>query len=93
MLKQQESRQKQKLLDIFDFRAQDKARTKQLVDEIDERIATLNSERYSLNLNKKKILASLEEDQILFKPDEARAPLLQRLVCFSKDRSRRIFNS
>lgn len=72
LLKQQEAEKKQKLLDAFDFRAQDKDRTKQLVDEIDERIAALNAERYSLNQNKKKILASLEEDQILFNPDEAR---------------------
>ncbi len=71
LLKQQEADRKQKLLDAFDFRAQDKARTKQLVDEIDERIATLNAQRYSLNVSKKKILAGLEEDQILFSPDEA----------------------
>lgn len=71
LLKQKEAEKKQKLLDAFDFRAQDKDRTKQLVDDIDERIAALNAERYSLNQNKKKILASLEEDQILFNPDEA----------------------
>jgi uncharacterized protein YydD (DUF2326 family) len=71
LLKQKEAEKKQKLLDAFDFRAQDKDRTKQLVDGIDERIATLNSERYSLTQNRKKILASLEEDQILFNPEEA----------------------
>lgn len=71
LLKQKEAEKKQQLLDAFDFRAQDKDRTKQLVDDIDERIAALNAERYSLNQNKKKILASLEEDQILFNPDEA----------------------
>lgn len=71
LLKQQEADKKQRLLDAFDFRAQDKGRTKQLVDEIDERIAALNAERYSLNQNKKKILASLEDDQILFNPAEA----------------------
>ncbi|HDL6904379.1 TPA: DUF2326 domain-containing protein [Yersinia enterocolitica] len=71
LLKQKEAEKKQKLLDAFDFRAQDKDHTKQLVDDIDERIASLNAERYSLNQNKKKILASLEEDQILFNPDEA----------------------
>ncbi len=71
LLKQQEAEKKQKLLDAFDFRAQDKNHTKQLVDEVDERIASLNNQRYSLNHNKKKILASLEEDQILFNPDEA----------------------
>lgn len=71
LLKQKEAEKKQKLLDAFDFRAQDKDQTKQLVDDIDERIATLNRERYSLTQNKKKILLSLEEDQILFNPDEA----------------------
>jgi uncharacterized protein YydD (DUF2326 family) len=71
LLKQQEADKKQKLLDAFDFRNQDKTRTKQLVDEIDERIAMLNAERYSLNQRRKKILSSLEEDQILFSPDEA----------------------
>jgi len=71
LLKQKEAEKKQKLLDAFDFRAQDKDQTKQLVDDIDERIAVLNAERYSLNQSKKKILASLEEDQILFNPDEA----------------------
>ncbi|MFZ1641441.1 MAG: DUF2326 domain-containing protein [Candidatus Contendobacter sp.] len=71
LLKQKEAEKKQMLLDAFDFRAQDKDRTKQLVDDIDERIAALNAERYSLNQNRKKILASLEEDQILFNPDEA----------------------
>lgn len=71
LLKQKEAEKKQKLLDAFDFRAQDKDHTKQLVDDINERIASLNAERYSLNQNRKKILASLEEDQILFNPDEA----------------------
>jgi len=71
LLKLIEAKKKQKLLDAFDFRAQDKDRTKQLVDDIDERIALLNAERYSLNQNQKKIIASLEEDQILFNPDEA----------------------
>jgi uncharacterized protein YydD (DUF2326 family) len=71
LLKQKEAEKKQKLLDVFDFREQDKNHTKQLVDDIDERIAALNAERYSLNQNKKKIIASLEEDQILFNPDDA----------------------
>lgn len=71
LLKQKDSEKKQKLLDAFDFRTQDKDRTKQVVDEVDERIATLNAECYSLSQNRKKVLASLEEDQILFNPDEA----------------------
>ncbi|MGB2680749.1 MAG: DUF2326 domain-containing protein, partial [Candidatus Competibacter sp.] len=72
LLKQKEAEKKQRLLDAFDFRTQDKDFTKQLVDNIDERIAELNAERYSLNQNRKKILSSLEEDQIFFNPEEAK---------------------
>ncbi len=71
LLKQQEASKKQKLLDAFDFSELDKDRTKRLVDDIDQRIAALNSERYSLNRNRKKIVTSLEDDQILFNPEEA----------------------
>ena len=71
LLKQREAEIKQRLLDAFDFRTPDKENTKKLVDEIDERIAALNSKRYSLNQSIKKIITSLEEDQILFNPDEA----------------------
>jgi len=71
LLKQKDAEKKQVLLDAFDFRTHDKERTKQIVDEVDEKIAALNSERYSLSQNKKKIQASLQEDQILFNPDEA----------------------
>jgi len=72
LLKQKEVEKKQQLLDAFDFRAEDKAETKQLVDEVDEKIASLNARRYSLTHNLRKITASLEEDQILFDPDNAK---------------------
>ena len=72
LLKQQEVEKKQQLVDVFDFRAQDKAQTKQLVDEVDEKIAELNARRYSLAQNRKKIVSSLEEDQILFNPNDAK---------------------
>ena len=71
LLKQKEAEKKRELLDAFDFRSQDKERTKTLVEDTDERIAALNAERYLLNKNRRKILASLEEDEILFDPDEA----------------------
>ncbi len=71
LLKQKEAEKKQTLLDAFDFRTQDKRKTKELVDEIDIRIASLNGRRYSLALNRKKVTASLEEGQILFDPEEA----------------------
>jgi len=71
LLKKRESEKKQTLLDSFDFREQDKEKTKSLVDDIDVRIATLNSVRYSLNLNKKRVVSSLKEEKILFNPEEA----------------------
>jgi len=82
LLKQQDADKKQGLIDTFDFRQQDKDRTKQLVGEVDETIAELNAQRYSLTVNKKKILSSLEEDQILFKPDEAQKLFEQAGVYF-----------
>lgn len=90
LLKQQEAEKRQKLLDAFDFRAQDKGRTKQLVDEIDQRIADLNGERYSLSQNRKKVLASLEDDQILFNPDEAQK-LFQEVGVLFKDQIKKDF--
>lgn len=71
LLKQEEVEKKQGLLDAFDFRAPDKQKTKELVDDINEKIAKLNAERYSLSQNRKKIIASIEDEQILFNPDEA----------------------
>ena len=90
LLKQKEAEKKQKLLDAFDFRAQDKRNTKQLVDEIDERIADLNAQRYSLNQNRKKIVTSLEDDQILFNPDEAEQ-LFEEVGVLFKDQIKKDF--
>jgi uncharacterized protein YydD (DUF2326 family) len=90
LLKQKEAEKKQKLLDAFDFRAQDKDRTKQVVDEIDGTIAGLNAERYSLNQSKKKIQTSLEDDQILFNPEEAQR-LFQEVGVLFKDQIKKDF--
>lgn len=83
LLKQKDAEKKQKQLDAFDFRQQDKEKTKQLVDDIDTRIAALNSQRYSLNQNRKKILAALEEDQILFDTEEAQRLFNETGILFS----------
>ncbi len=85
LLLKQKDAEKQVLLDAFDFRAQDKDRTKKVVDEVDERIAALNSERYSLSQNRKKVQASLQEDQILFSPDEAQRLFGEAGVLFQGD--------
>lgn len=82
LLKQQEVEKKQVLLDAFDFRVYDKQRTRELVEEIDARIAGLNGERYSLSQTRKKIRAALEEDRILFDPEEAHRLFEQAGVLF-----------
>lgn len=82
-LKQKDAEKKQTLLNSFDFRQQDKEKTKLLVDEIDEDIAKLNQDRYSLQQNRKKIIKSLEEDKILFSTDEASKLFEEAGVLFS----------
>lgn len=72
LLKRQEALQKQGQADAFDFRAQDKVDTKALVENVDTRIAALNTRKYGLTQSKKKIGASLAEGEILFDPDEAK---------------------
>ncbi|MSS67788.1 DUF2326 domain-containing protein [Xylella fastidiosa subsp. multiplex] len=71
LLKQKDVEKKRAQLSDFDFRNQDKECTKKVVDEVDKNIAELNIQRYSLNYNKNKVQASLQEDQILFNTDEA----------------------
>jgi uncharacterized protein YydD (DUF2326 family) len=71
LLKRRDVERKQKELDAFDFRAEDKQSTKELVDNVDEQIARLNERRYTLTQSRKKITAAIEEDQILFDPKEA----------------------
>jgi uncharacterized protein YydD (DUF2326 family) len=82
LLKQQETERKQRLLNAFDFRSPDQDRTKQLVDEVDAEIASLNSERYTLSAALRKINASLEEDQILFSVSDARKLFQEAGVLF-----------
>lgn len=76
-------KKKQMLLDSFDFRQQDKEKTKYLVDELDEKIAELNKRRYSLNQNRKKILKSLEEDKIIFNTEDAQKIFHEAGILFS----------
>jgi uncharacterized protein YydD (DUF2326 family) len=71
LLKQKDAEKRQRLLDDFDFRQADKRQTKLVVDELDAKIAQLNAERYSLSQAKKKITASLADDEILFEPERA----------------------
>src|SRR5690606_36034274 len=72
LLKRQEADKRARLLDAFDFRTQDKAQTKELVEEIDSQIGALNTERYSLAAALKKIHASLNDDRVMFDSEQAR---------------------
>lgn len=83
LLKNNEAEKKQRQLDAFDFRSIDKQKTKLVIDDLDERIANLNSNRYSLSQRKKRILQSIETDKILFNPDEAEKLFLQAGVLFA----------
>lgn len=83
LLKQKEVTAKQALLDAFDFRAEDKAETRAIVEELDQTIARLNGRRYTLQANRKKIDVSIKEDQILFSPDEAQELFAQAGVLFA----------
>lgn len=90
LLKQKEIETKQKLLDVFDFRIPDKEKTKQLVNDIDEQIVTLNNKRYYLAQNKKKINDSLLEHEILFDPDKAELLFKEAGILF-KDQIKKDF--
>jgi len=82
LLKRTENEKKQRELDAFDFRDQDKETTQRLVDGIDARIAALNEERYYNKQNEKKVLAALAEDKILFDPDDAERLFREAGVAF-----------
>lgn len=83
LLKQRDAEKMQQLLDAFDFRQQDKDQTEQLVSGITARVAELNLRRYSLYQTRRKIDTSLEEDQILFQPDQAERLFKEAGVLFS----------
>ena len=55
----------------FDFELQDASINTALVNEIDESIATLNGRRYALSRTQKRLLSSLEAQQIQFRPEAA----------------------
>lgn len=71
LLKHADAEKSQRLLDAFDFRQTDNDKIKFVVDNLDGKIARLNTERYSLSMNRKKIVTSLAGDQILFDPKNA----------------------
>ncbi|MEO8402518.1 MAG: DUF2326 domain-containing protein [Gammaproteobacteria bacterium] len=83
LLKQKEIQKKQSLLDAFDFRDQDKIKTNQLVNKLDDEIQLLNKKRYYLLHNRKKIESSLQEHKIIFNIEDADKLFKETGVLFS----------
>lgn len=65
-IKAKEIEKKQFQLDSFDFRKIDKEKTLEVINDLDEQIALLNTERHSLMQNRKKISKSLQQDKVSF---------------------------
>ncbi len=83
LLKQSECKKKQEFIDSFDFQSQDEEKTNRLIDDVDEKIALLNEERYFLCKSKKKIISSLDEKKILFNPHQAQTLFEEAGIFFS----------
>lgn len=71
LLKTEEANEKENFLNAFDFRKQDKDKTRELVNGINNKIATLNSQKYRISQNKKKIEDALREGCLLFNTEDA----------------------
>lgn len=71
-IKRQDVTKLSSAVEKFDFELQDASINTALVNEMDESIATLNGRRYGLSRTQKKLLSSLEAEQIQFRPEAAR---------------------
>lgn len=56
----------------FDFALQDASINTNVVERLDQTIADLNNERYSLSRTRKRLVDSLQAEQIQFRPEAAR---------------------
>ena len=83
LLRQADIDERTEQLDRFDFERADARKIKSLVDNLDVSVAQLNSERYRLSHNRKRIADSLEDDKILFDADQAAALFAEAGVLFA----------
>jgi len=81
-IKVSEIEKKQILLDAFDFRKIDKEKSLEIINDIDEQLATLNIERHSLFQNKKKIAKSLKQGKVNFDVKEVSSLFYEAGVVF-----------
>lgn len=71
-IKRREVEQMQKILDDYKFEPNDKLAVGELVDVVEEQIASLNDQRYGLLYSIAKIEKSLEKEKLLFSTNDAK---------------------
>lgn len=87
----QKEEKTRKQLDEFNFNSADKEETRELIDDIDTRIALLNERRYVLTLNKKRIEESIADHKIRFNIDRIEKVFREANILFT-GQIRRDFN-
>jgi uncharacterized protein YydD (DUF2326 family) len=82
LIKEEEIENIKSQLDKFNFNLEDSRINTELVDEIDVRLSELNKQRYYLKHTLKKIEVSLEKQQIIFAPEEAKTIFAEAGILF-----------
>lgn len=82
LIKEEEINNIKSQLDKFNFYLEDSKVNTELVDEIDMRLSRLNKQRYYLTHTVKKIETSLEKQQIVFDPEEAKIIFAEAGILF-----------
>lgn len=70
-VKRRDIKEKHVVLNSFDFGPEDSRVTTEVVDGVDASIADLNEKRYRLQQLVRRITESLEQDRVIFRPNEA----------------------
>ncbi|NKI19126.1 DUF2326 domain-containing protein [Spongiibacter sp. KMU-166] len=83
LIKRRDLNKKQTLVDDFDFSDHDKEITTKIIENIDTQISELNSERYSKLFNLRRVKQAIEEDNIIFNPDEAESIFKEAGILFN----------
>lgn len=83
LLKRNEATSRRRLVDAFDFSAEDDSRNRELVESLDEEIVALNQRRYYLSSARKRIEKSMREEAIMFDPESAQAIFEEAGVVFA----------
>ncbi len=82
LIKEEEIESIKSQLDKFNFNLEDSRVNTELVNEIDVRLSELNKQRYYLKHTLKKIEISLEKQQIIFDPEQAKTIFAEAGILF-----------